>query len=190
MFAPNKRNFWPWLVIVFVLIATALQLHNQGRLWWCSCGRAFFWTSNAWGSLTSQSFLDPYSFTHILHGLMFCGLLTLLIRGLPTSWRFCIAITLEAAWELIENTNTVIQHYRAATASLGYQGDTVMNSLGDIMCCGIGFMIARKLGWWRSLIVFFVTEAVLLIWIRDSLLLEIIMLVSPINAIKVWQVGH
>ena len=121
---------------------------------------------------------------------MFCGLLTLLIRGLPTSWRFCIAITLEAAWELIENTNTVIQHYRAATASLGYQGDTVMNSLGDIMCCGIGFMIARKLGWRRSLVLFIVTEAVLLIWIRDSLLLEIIMLVSPISAIKVWQVGH
>jgi hypothetical protein len=187
--APSKRKFWPWLVIVFVLTATALQLHNQGRLWWCSCGRAFLWTSNAWGSLTSQSFLDPYSFTHILHGLMFCGLLTLLIRGLPTRWLFCLAITLEAAWELIENTNTVIQHYRVATASLGYQGDTVMNSLGDIMCCGIGFMIARKLGWSRSLLVFIATEAVLLIWIRDSLLLEILMLVHPINAIKVWQVG-
>lgn len=190
VFAQNKRTFWPWLVIAFVLIATALQLHNQGRLWWCSCGRAFFWTSNAWGSLTSQTFLDPYSFTHILHGLMFCGLLTLLVRGLPTSWRLCIAIVMSAAWELIENTNTVIQHYRAATASLGYQGDTVMNSLGDIMCCGIGFMIARRLGWRRSLVLFIVTEAVLLIWIRDSLLLEIIMLVSPISAIKAWQVGH
>jgi Protein of unknown function (DUF2585) len=190
VFAPSKRNFWPWLVIVFVLIATALQLHNQGRSWWCSCGRAFVWTSNAWGSLTSQSFLDPYSFTHILHGLMFCGLLTLLVRGLPTSRLLCIAITMEAAWELIENTNTVIQHYRAATASFGYLGDTVMNSLGDIMCCGIGFMIARKLGWRRSLVLFILTEAVLLIWIRDSLLLEILMLVSPISAIKAWQMGH
>ncbi len=189
MFAPNKRKFWPWLAIAFVLAATAWQLHHQGRSWWCSCGRAFFWTSNAWGSLTSQTFLDPYSFTHILHGLMFCGLLTLLIRRLPTNSRLCIAITIEAVWELVENTNTVIQHYRAATAALGYQGDTVMNSLGDIICCGIGFVIARKLGWRRSLIVFFVTEAVLLIWIRDSLLLEIIMLVSPINAIKVWQMG-
>lgn len=190
VFAPNKRKIWPWLALVFVLAATALQLHHQGRSWWCSCGRAFLWTSNAWGSLTSQSFLDPYSFTHILHGLMFCGLLTLLIRGLPTSRRLCIAITMEAAWELIENTDTVIQHYRAATASLGYQGDTVMNSLGDIMCCGIGFMIARQLGWWRSLVLFIVTEAVLLIWIRDSLLLEIIMLISPISAIKAWQVGQ
>ena len=101
-----------------------------------------------------------------------------------------IAITIEAVWELIENTNTVIQHYRAATAALGYEGDTVVNSLGDIMCCGIGFMIARKLGWGRSLIVFFATELMLLIWIRDSLILEIIMLVRPFNAIKAWQMGH
>ena len=120
---------------------------------------------------------------------MFCGLLTLLVRGLPVRWLFCLAITIEAAWELIENTNTVIQRYREATASLGYQGDTVMNSSGDIMCCAIGFMIARKLGWYRSLVVFFATEAVLLIWIRDSLLLEILMLLHPINAIKVWQTG-
>jgi len=91
---------------------------------------------------------------------------------------------------LIENTNTVIQHYRAATAALGYEGDTVVNSLGDIACCGIGFMLARKLGWTRSLIVFFATELMLLIWIRDSLLLELIMLISPIKAIKIWQMGH
>jgi len=190
VFASNKRNLWPWLAIVIVLFAAALQLHNQGRLWWCSCGRAFFWTGNGWGSLTSQTFFDPYSFTHILHGLMFCGLLTLLIRGLPTSWRFCLAITAEAVWELVENTDTVIQHYRAATAALGYQGDTVMNSLGDIMCCGLGFMIARKLGWRWSLGLFVITEMVLLSWIRDSLLLEIFMLLHPIEAIKVWQMGH
>ena len=190
MFAPNNRKFWPWLVTAKTNTVTALQLHHQGRSWWCGCGRAFLWTGNAWGSLTSQSFLDPYSFTHILHGLMFCGLLTLLVRGMPTSWRLCIAITMEAVWELIENTDIVIQHYRAATAFLGYQGDTVMNSLGDILCGGIGFMIARKLGWRRSLVLFIFTEAILLVWIRDSLLLEIMMLVHPIGAIKVWQIGH
>lgn len=172
-----------------MLGATALQLRNQGRLWWCSC-RRLLWTSDAWGSLTSQTFLDPYSLTHVLHGLILCGLLTLLIRGMPARWRFFMAIAIESAWELFENTNTVIQRYREATAALGYQGDTVVNSLGDIMCCGIGFMIARKLGWRRSIMVFAATELVLLIWIRDSLLLEILMLVHPINAIKVWQIGH
>jgi hypothetical protein len=190
VFSTNKRKTWPWLVIVSVLVATAFQLHWQGRWWWCSCGRAFLFTPSGWGSLTSQTFLDPYSFTHVLHGLIFCGLLTLLIRGLSPNWRLCLAIAAEAVWELIENTDTVIQHYRAATAALGYQGDTVMNSMGDIMCCAIGFAIARRLGWLRSIVVFLIIEAALLICIRDSLVLEILMLVRPFEAIKTWQMGH
>ncbi len=121
---------------------------------------------------------------------MFCGLLALLIRGMEPKWRLFMAIAIESAWELIENTNTVIGRYREATAALGYQGDTVVNSLGDIFCCGLGFMIARRLGWRRSIMLFMATELVLLIWIRDSLLLEITMLIYPVNPIKVWQMGH
>jgi hypothetical protein len=121
---------------------------------------------------------------------MFCGLLALLIRGMSWRWRLLMAIAIESAWELIENTNTVIERYREATAALGYQGDTVVNSLGDILCCGIGFVIARKLGWRRSIVVFVATELLLVIWIRDSLLLEIIMLIHPMNGIKAWQIGH
>jgi hypothetical protein len=188
--SPLKReNLWLGVGFLLLLGVTALQLHNQGRVWWCYC-RSFLWTSDAWGSLTSQTFLDPYSLTHVLHGLMFCGLLTLLVRGMPVRWQIFTAIAMESAWELIENTNTVIQRYREATAALGYNGDTVVNSLGDIMCCGIGFMIGRRLGWRRSIMVFVATELVLLIWIRDSLLLEILTLIHPINAIKVWQLGH
>jgi hypothetical protein len=183
------RNLWPLIGALVVLLVTALQLHNQGRLWWCDC-RGFLWTSDAWGARTSQTFLDPYSFTHILHGLMFCGLLALLVRGMSWRWRLFTAIVFESAWELIENTNTVIERYRQATAALGYQGDSVVNSLGDIMCCGIGFVIARKLGWRRSIAVFVATELVLLVWIRDSLLLEIIMLIRPVSAVKAWQIGH
>lgn len=185
----KNRNLWPAFGILVILGLTALQLHNQGRLWWCAC-RGFLLTSDAWGSRTSQTFLDPYSFTHILHGLMFCGLLVLLIRGMSWRRRLFMAILIESAWELIENTNTVIERYREATAALGYHGDTVVNSLGDIICCGIGFMMARKLGWRRSIVVFVATELVLLIWIRDSLLLEILTLIHPINAVKVWQLGH
>ena len=175
--------------ILVMLLATGLQLHNQGRLWWCAC-REFVWTSDAWGSRTSQTLFDPYSFTHILHGLLFCGLGALLIRGMEARGRFFVALAIESAWELIENTNTVIDRYREATAALGYHGDTVVNSLGDIVCCGIGFMIARRLGWRRSIILFAATEIVLLVWIRDSLLLEIIMLVRPVEAIRVWQMAH
>jgi len=101
-----------------------------------------------------------------------------------------LAIAFECAWEVIENTNFVIQRYREATASLGYQGDTVVNSLGDILCCAVGFLLARRLGWWRSIVLFLATEAVLLVWIRDSLLLEVLMLIHPVEAIKAWQMSH
>jgi hypothetical protein len=187
--AANRDNVWPYLALVLVLLATAIGLHLNGRAWWCSSCKGAFWTGDAWSPQTSQLFLDPYSFTHLMHGFMFCGLITLLMRELTFGWRFVLTMAVESAWEVIENSNTVIQRYREATAALGYQGDTVVNSLGDIACCGVGFIVAYRLGWWRSLLMFFAIEAVLLIWIRDSLLLEIIMLIHPVNAIKAWQLG-
>jgi hypothetical protein len=183
------KKVLPWLSLVVILVATALQLHNQGRLWICSCGRAFLWTSGAWTADNSQHWFDPYSITHILHGLAFCGLLVLALPRAPLVWRFVIAIALEALWEVIENTNTVIERYRE-TAALGYQGDSVVNSVGDIFACSVGFWLAWKLGWRRSIVLFVIVEIVLLFWIRDSLLLEIIMLVHPIEAIKAWQMHH
>jgi len=190
----SQRKILPSILIGLILAAAAWQLHRQGRSWWCEC-RPFLWTSNAWGSLTSQTFLDPYSFTHLMHGFMFAGLLLVIMRflikrDLSTAWRLLIVIAMEAVWEILENSNAVIDRYRATTAFLGYRGDTVVNSLGDILCCGVGFLIARKLGWLRSLPIFIATEIVLLFWIRDSLLLEIIMLVHPFDVIKQWQLGH
>lgn len=120
---------------------------------------------------------------------MFAGLLALLMRNLSASWRLVVAIAIECAWEMIENSNTVIQRYREATAALGYQGDTVLNSLGDIFCCVIGFSLALKLGWRWSLVLFFAVEAILLFWIRDSLLLEILMLIRPSSVVKHWQLS-
>jgi hypothetical protein len=185
----SRKNIWPTVVIGVILIATAIELHLQGRLWRCACPQ-YIWTVHAWSSQTSQLFLDPYSFTHVLHGLMFAGLLALLIPRMKRTWRFVLAIALESAWEIIENTNTVIQRYREATASLGYQGDTVLNSLGDIVCCALGFALAVKLGWRWSIAVFLAVELVLLFWIRDSLLLEILMLIHPMNSIKAWQLAR
>lgn len=130
-----------------------------------------------------------------MHGFMFAGVLLLTVRfvikhEVSTSWRLVIALAAEALWEILENTNAAIDRYRTTTAFLGYRGDTVVNSLGDILCCGIGLLIARKLGWLRSLPIFIATEIVLLFWIRDSLILEIIMLIHPIDSIKAWQLGH
>ena len=184
-----RKYFGPLIVVGLVLIATVIALRLQGRLWACTCPKLLV-TSNAWGAETSQLFFDPYSLTHLAHGLMFAGVLALLVSGVAPIWRFVLAVTLESLWEVVENSNAVIERYRETTAALGYQGDTILNSLGDITCCVIGFMIARKLGWLRSILVFLVVEASLLVWIRDSLLLEIIMLVHPFTAIKAWQLGR
>ena len=183
---PLGNKTWPSLAIITVLTATAFQLHHQGRLWICACGPRF-WSANVCSSENSQQFLDPYSFTHVLHGVVFFILLKLLLPRVRPMWRLCLAIAIEAGWEVLENTNLVIERYRAATAALGYQGDTVVNSLGDILCCALGFMIARSFGWRRSAILFVVTEVVLLFWIRDGLILNIIMLIRPIQAIRAWQ---
>jgi Protein of unknown function (DUF2585) len=187
----SSGTLWPWAVVVAALAATALQLRAQGRAWFCSCGRLLFWTGEAWGSDTSQHLFDPYSFTHVLHGVAFCGLLALVAPRVAPAWRLCLAVSAEAVWEIAENTDAVIRRYREATAALGYTGDTVVNSLGDIAACGLGFEIARRLGLRLSLVAFALVEIALLVWIRDSLLLNVLMLVHPSDAIRAWQAaGH
>lgn len=170
-----------------VAVITALLLRFEGRLWICKCGYISFWIGNTCSSDNSQHFFDPYSFTHILHGVAFFWVVAWLAQRLKNSWQLLVAVILEAAWEVFENTNFVIERYRMATAAFGYTGDTVVNSLGDIVCCVAGFLIAQRLGYRKSIIFFALVELVLVLWIKDSLLLEILMLTFPINAIKGWQ---
>jgi len=135
--------------------------------------------------------LDPYSFTHVLHGFLLCGLLALIAPRLSALWRLWLAVSIEALWELIENSEFVIRRYREQTAALGYHGDTIVNSLGDIFVCGLGFVLAQHLGFRRAFAVFVLTEVALALWIRDNLTLNIVMLIHPIDAIKEWQAaGH
>ena len=189
--ANSYKRALPWLVILAVLLATAYQLRSQGRLWWCSCDYLLLWSGEAWSSDNSQHLFDPYTFTHVLHGFIFCGLLALIVPRLPAVWRLTSAIAIEALWEIVENSEFVIRRYREETAALGYHGDTIVNSFGDILACGLGFVLARQLGFRRAFAVFVLTEAFLIVWIRDSLLLNILMLIYPIDAIKHWQeAGH
>ncbi|MFZ0062705.1 MAG: DUF2585 family protein [Pyrinomonadaceae bacterium] len=183
------RHFLPAVLILAVLALALFQLRSQGRTWWCACQQYFPWAGDIWSAHNSQHLFDPYSFTHILHGFAFCWLLALCIPRLSVTWRLALTTLLEAAWEVFENTEFVIQRYREETAALGYNGDSVFNSFGDILLCIAGFMIAQRLGFKRSVLVFVATELVLLLWIRDSLLLEILMLVYPIEALKGWQMG-
>ena len=170
-----------------VALAMALTLRLEGRLLICSCNRLLVWVGDICSSNNSQQLFDPYSFTHILHGFLLFWITSLLFRRLAPEWQISLALLSEALWEVFENTEFVINRYRTETAALGYAGDTVVNSLGDLLCALVGMMIARQLGYRRSLIMFFVVEVILFIWIRDSLLVEILMLIKPIVALKHWQ---
>lgn len=175
------------LAIIVITVATGLLLRAEGRLWICACGTVQVWSGQICSANNSQHFLDPYSFTHVLHGFLFFWLIAGFGRRLRGSWQVVLALAVEGAWEVFENTNFIIDRYRSETAALGYNGDTVVNSFGDLVCCLLGFIVARRLGLKWSLIVFVLLELVLILWIKDSLILEILMLVVPLDAIRVWQ---
>jgi len=183
----DRRRLLPIIAIAIVPPAMIVLLRAEGRRILCACGHIALWVSDWCSSNTSQQLLDPYSFTHVLHGFLFFWLIALLFRRMPRAWQFLLALLLESAWEVFENTSFVINKYRTETAALGYQGDTIVNSLGDLACALLGFVIARQLGVRRSLIVFVLIEVVLSFWIHDSLLLQILMLIRPVEAIKLWQ---
>jgi hypothetical protein len=180
----------PFLAILIIAALTMVQLRLQGRLWWCVCHQAFIWVGDAWSSHTSQHLFDPYSFTHVLHGFMFFWLISLALPKLADHWQLVLTVALEGMWEIIENSEFVIQRYRETTAALGYSGDSILNSLSDMLLCGVGLVLARKLRWPRSVMVFAAVELVILFWIHDSLVLNIIMLIYPNASLKAWQSAH
>ena len=165
-------------------------LWAQGRIWWCKFGDLTVYINQAWNSShTSQHLFDPYTFTHVLHGVLAFWLAGVLLKRLDLRWQFVAAVVGEAAWEVLENSSFIIEKYRENTASLDYFGDSIMNSTGDLLACAIGFVIAAKLGRWRSLAFFLIVEVVLLLWIRDGLMLNILMLIYPFDSVKSWQMG-
>jgi hypothetical protein len=189
MIAVAQKDKAPWLALAGVLLATTAALVQQGRYWICTCGRVLLWTSDTWSADNSQHISDPYSFSHIEHGLIFYVALTWAFPNMSLLWRLVLATLIESIWEVFENTEFVIQRYREVTAALGYQGDTIINSLGDVGFCILGFALAYYLGFRRSLILFIIIEIGLLLFIRDSLILNVLMLLYPIEAIRAWQTG-
>jgi hypothetical protein len=169
-----------------VLPLMALALWAEGRMFFCACGFSF-WNGDTCSSSNSQQLFDPYSFTHLLHGFLLFWFVALLCKRFSPAWQLALAIALEAAWEILENTRFVIDHYRTETAALGYTGDTIVNSFGDLACAFAGFLLARSLGLKWSLAVFVLIELILALWIHDSLVLQILMLIRPVKIIKLWQ---
>ena len=180
-----------WIIGAFIAVlglAAGIELW-MGRSPLGPDGKFGWWEGNIWSRENSQRFADPYSFSHLVHGMVFYAALWLIARKLPVRHRLLLALAVEAGWEILENSPFIINRYREATISLGYVGDSVLNSSSDIVMMTLGFLFAWRARPWVSVAAIVVMEAGCAFWIRDNLTLNIIMLIHPIDAIKHWQMA-
>jgi hypothetical protein len=175
-------------IIIFMLLAAAAEF-AMGRQLWGTSGEPGLWSGDTLSSHNSQFVADPYTLTHVSHGVALYGIVTLVLRRLPVSKRLMIVVALESGWEALENTDMVIERYRAETISLNYYGDSVVNSMADILTCVIGFALASRLPKRVTIAGTIALEILLLFWVRDNLTLNILMLLRPSAAIRRWQSG-
>lgn len=177
------------LIGLGLIAATALTLFLMGQVPICKCGYIKLWHSEPLSAENSQHISDWYSLSHAIHGFAFYAALAWLAKSQPVGLRLTIAIVIEAAWEIFENTDFVINRYREVTISLDYFGDSVLNSVSDIGFMVLGFYLAGRLPVWVSIGAVVALELIALVAIRDNLTLNIIMLLYPLDAIKTWQAG-
>ena len=180
---------WGYILISFVVVVTAGFIEYQmGRQWICQCGYVKLWEGIVNSSGNSQHLADWYTFSHIIHGLLFYWFFrTVSRKKLPVLACLVLSLVLESAWEVLENTDLIINRYREATISLEYYGDSILNSIADILWTGVGFFLASRLRVSLSIILVIILELWVGYLIHDNLFLNIVMLVYPLDVIKDWQ---
>ncbi len=170
-----------------IIAVAAGTLLWMGRVPVCKCGVVRIWSGDIFSNENSQQFFDPYTFTHLIHGALLYGLMWLFFRRQSASTRLIWAVAIESGWEIFENTDYVINRYREATISLDYYGDSVLNSVTDVLSMIAGFVLAARLPVGVTALGAIGLDLTLLLLIRDSLALNIIMLIYPLEAIRQWQ---
>ncbi|WP_431301144.1 DUF2585 domain-containing protein [Tabrizicola sp. BL-A-41-H6] len=184
------RRIPPLLVVLAIILLTAVWLLWLGREPICKCGTIKLWHGQVVSSENSQHLSDWYTPSHIIHGFVFFGLLWLVARRLSFGWRLAIATAVECLWEIVENSDAVIERYRSVTISLDYYGDSVLNTVADVLAMIVGFWLASKLPVWATVAIALTFEALTIWVIRDGLALNIIMLLYPLDWIAAWQAGR
>lgn len=177
-----------WLIVLAILAAAAAALWLAGRSPICTCGRVELW-HGALDSGNSQHLADWYTPSHVIHGFLFYAAGWWLLRTWPPGRRFVLAVAIEAAWEVLENSPLIIDRYREANAAMGYLGDSIVNSVADIAWMALGFAFARRAPVLVTVAIGIAFELIALWAIRDNLALNVVMLIAPSDAIRMWQNG-
>lgn len=185
----RKNHTSQALVVVAVLFLTGIILAYMGRTIICTCGYIKVWEGDIWSAGNSQHLSDWYTFSHIIHGYIFYYFFTRFARKLPPWAQLLGALLIEAGWEILENSPIIINRYRAATSSVDYYGDSIVNSLSDILSMVGGYALAKRLPTWVIITSGILMEIATTYLIRDGLILNIIMLIHPIESIKNWQMA-
>ncbi|OGY96857.1 MAG: hypothetical protein A2128_01200 [Candidatus Liptonbacteria bacterium GWC1_60_9] len=178
-----------FFISIGILALFAIVLLVMGQPLICKCGFVKLWHGVVLSSENSQQLSDWYSFSHIIHGFAFYGLLWLVGRKWPLGLRLLLALGMEVSWEIFENTDLIINRYREATISLDYFGDSVINAVSDVLFMALGFFLAWRIPVWAAILSIIALEFFVGYSIRDNLLLNVIMLIYPSPAILQWQIG-
>lgn len=183
-----SRDLITWSAIAATVLLTVGWLAVNGSVWWSSANAAV-WNSDIWSRANSQHPLDPYTLTHMMHGVLCFWMTSLLAKRLPLSRQFFLAVLFACGWELLENSSLFVERFRVVTAASEYVGDALVNSTLDIAACSGGFFLASRIRYAASVSLFLAVETVTAIWVRDNMALNVLMIVFPVDSVRMWQIG-